>query len=309
MKICFVVSVYPRSQEDSEVPWLRKTVNHLREAGHDVTIYAPSFRGLKSHTIDGCPVKRFRYFKASLETLTHDEGAPNKIHKFHYKFITLFYVLMGILGLIRLNGKEKFDVLHVHWPAPHALFAFVAVLFRKTKIVLSFYTASLMLVKRFPWVKPLLRFFIKNADEIISISTFTGDLANSIYKRDMHIIPYGTTISPEAMAPQLKPNHRILTVGRVIERKGFNYLIKAMPDIRKKYKDATLTIVGGGPLRDELAALSESLGVGNCVTLPGKVSQEVLENEFSECNVFVLPSIVDSKGDTRRRNRSARWYR
>lgn len=298
MKICFVVSVYPRSQEDYEVPWLRKTVNYLREAGHDITIYAPSFKGLKSHEIDGCPVKRFRYFKASLETLTHDEGAPNKIHKFHYKFITLFYIFCGIFGLIRLHKKEKFDVLHIHWPAPHALFGFIAALFYKTKIVLSFYTASLMLVKRFPWVKLLLRFFIKNADEIISISTFTGDLTNSIYKRDMHIIPYGTTITPGLKTPKLIPNHRILSVGRVIERKGFSYLVEAMCEIRKKYNDATLTIIGGGPLRDELIALSKSLGVDECVSFSGKVSQEILEKHFSDCNVFVLPSIVDSKGDT-----------
>ncbi len=298
MKICFVVSVYPRKHNDSEVPWLRRTVNLLREAGHDITIYAPSFRGLRSHEIDGCPIKRFRYFFAPWETLTHDEGAPNKIHKFHYKIIMLFYFFFGTIGLMLFHAREKFDVLHVHWPAPHALFGFSALLIRKVKIVLSFYTASLMLVKRFPFVKHFLRFFIKHADGVIAISTFTGNLVKDICDRPLHIIPYGTTVSPHNELPPLSPNHRILGVGRIIERKGFDYLIRAMPIIKEKWPDARLTIAGGGPLRETLVSLTKSLNLESCVEIPGKVSQETLEELFAECNVFVLSSIVDSKGDT-----------
>ena len=298
MKICFIGSVYPRNHEDSEVPWLRKTVNLLREKGHEIVVYVPSFRGLKSHEIDGCRVRRFRYFFAPLETLTHDEGAPNKIHKFHYKIIMLFYFLFGTIGLMQLHRKEKFDVLHVHWPAPHALFAFFASLVCKTKIILNFYTSSLMLVKRFPFVKHLLCFFIKRADKIIAISTFTQDLVKDIYDRSIAIIPYGTTISPKGKLPPLEPNHRILSVGRIIERKGFAYLINAMPIILEKWPDAKLTIAGGGPLRERLIGLCKYLKIEESVSLPGKVSQRVLENLFSECNVFVLSSIIDSKGDT-----------
>ena len=298
MKICFIGSVYPRSHDDSEVPWLRKTVNLLREAGHEIVVYVPSFRGLKSHEIDGCRVKRFRYFFAPLETLTHDEGAPNKIHKFHYKIIMLFYFFFGTIGLMRFHRKERFDVLHVHWPAPHALFSFFASLVCKTKIVLSFYTASIVLVKRFPFVKYLLRFFIKRAASIIAISTFTRNLVKDIYDRPVTIIPFGTTISPKDKIPSLEPNHKILSVGRIIERKGFAYLINAMPIILEKWPDAKLTIAGGGPIRERLIGLCKSLKIEESVCLPGKVSQKVLENLFSECNVFVLSSIIDSKGDT-----------
>lgn len=298
MKICFIGSVYPRSHEDSEVPWLRKTVNLLREAGHEIVIYVPSFLGLKSHEIDGCRVKRFRYFLAPFETLTHDEGAPNKIHKFHYKIIMLFYFFFGTIGLMRFHRKERFDVLHVHWPAPHALFAFFASLVCKTKIVLNFYTASLMLVKRFPFVKYLLRFFIKRAAGIIAISTFTKNLVKDIYDCPITIIPYGTTISPKEKLPAFKPNHRILSVGRIIERKGFAYLINAMLKILEEWPDAELTIAGGGPLQQRLIDLSKYLKIDKQVSLPGKIPQETLESLFTECNIFVLPSIVDSKGDT-----------
>jgi glycosyltransferase involved in cell wall biosynthesis len=298
MKICFVVSVYPRKQDDLEVPWLRKTVGYLCDAGYEVTVYAPSFRGIRSHEIDGCKVKRFRYFLAPWETLTHDEGAPNKIHKFHYKVITCFYIFFGILGLIRLHRKEKFDVLHVHWPFPHGLFGIAASWFHKTKIVLSFYAADLLLVKRYPFVKRFLVYFIRHADQVIGISTFTTGLVREMHDRPVHIIPYGATVAPRNTNTAITRPYHILSVGRVIERKGFEYLIKAMPDICKQWPDAHLTIAGGGPLRDSLVELSKSLGVQEKVALPGKVPQETLEKYFEECAVFVLPSIVDSKGDT-----------
>ena len=106
-KICVIGSVFPRSPEDTEVPWHRQTVRRCRKRGLDVSVFVPSFRGLRDHEIDGIPVRRFRYFFAPLETLTHDEGAPNKIHKFHYKIITLFYLFFGTLRLCLLHRRER----------------------------------------------------------------------------------------------------------------------------------------------------------------------------------------------------------
>ena len=67
MKILVVSSVYPRFPEDSEVPWLRRSVACLKEKGNEIKILAPAYKGLKSHTIDGIEVKRFRYATKDLE--------------------------------------------------------------------------------------------------------------------------------------------------------------------------------------------------------------------------------------------------
>jgi glycosyltransferase involved in cell wall biosynthesis len=298
MKICFVTSVFPRHPDDLEVPWLRILVKRLRAKGHDIRIFVPSFRGLKSHAIDGIPVKRFRYFFAPWETLTHDEGAPNKIYKLHYKIISVFYILAGTLGLIRFHAKERFDILHVHWPFPHGIFGFVARMLVRSKIVLTFYGADMLLVKKYSFVKHFLRYFIKHADSVIAISSFTGKEVKAVYDRPLHIIPYGTAIALKTDLPPHTPGHRILSVGRMIERKGFAYLINAMPRVLATYPDARLTIAGGGALHADLVSLRDSLGLQQSVDLPGKVPNETLENLFASCDVFVLPSIIDSKGDT-----------
>jgi glycosyltransferase involved in cell wall biosynthesis len=298
MKICYVGSVFPRSNDDTEVPWLRKTVSLLIEQGHEITVFVPSFRGLKSHTIDGITVKRFRYFFAKWEDVTHDEGGPNKVHKLHYKIISAFYILSGSIQLAILHRKEKFDILHVHWPFPHGFLSTFAMMFHKTKVILNFHGACLLLAQRFPYVRWFLKCFIEKADAVIVNSSFTGKKVTDIYNRPIHVIPYGTTVIPKTTERKTVPGQHIFCVGRMIERKGFKYLIDAMPQVVKEFPGVTLTLAGGGPVRELLLQQVNNLQLQKNVNLPGKVSAEELERLFSQADMFILPAIVDKNGDT-----------
>jgi glycosyltransferase involved in cell wall biosynthesis len=299
MKVCHVVSVFPRFADDTEVPWLRQTLIRQRRRGMDAVVFAPSFRGCRSHEIDSVPVYRFRYFFKNFETLTHDEGAPNKIHKFHYKIITVSYILSGILHLIRFHRKERFDILHVHWPFPHGLLGVAARFFTPAKIVLTFYGADLLLMRRFGFVKAFLDWFIRTADAVIAISSFTAAEVKTIRDCTVDIIPYGTTISARRPDSDTVENGKmVLAVGRMIERKGFRYLVEAAPMIHEAHPDAHIWIVGGGPLLSDLNEFVNRSGCADYVHLPGKVSSERLEQFFAGCSIFVSPAIVDSNGDT-----------
>src|SRR5260370_30111825 len=119
LRIGVITSTYPRSDEDYEVPWLRESVNRIAARGHEVTVIAPSYSGLKNHLIDGIEVRRFRYAPPRLEKLTHGEGAPNKLKKNPFlKVLTLTYLLSGICSVWRICREKRIDVLHVHWPFP-----------------------------------------------------------------------------------------------------------------------------------------------------------------------------------------------
>src|ERR1700733_6546721 len=95
LNICMVTSTYPRHESDYAVPWLRESVRRLTDRGHKVTVLAPSYRGLQDHTIDGVSVKRFRYAPAAIETLTHEQGAPNKVGSIWKKLLGIPYVING----------------------------------------------------------------------------------------------------------------------------------------------------------------------------------------------------------------------
>ena len=103
---------------------------------------------------------------------------------------------------------------------------------------------------------------------------------------------------------------KILFVGRHIERKGICYLIEAAKHLpRDKFE---IRIVGVGDLTEQLKAQAEAMqsvilikseesSQGNQpadIIFTGKLSPEDLANEYKTANVFVLPAIVDHKGDT-----------
>ena len=298
MKVLSIVSVYPRFEADLEVPWLRISVSHLKNAGCQISIVAPSHKGLKSHEIDGVKVHRFRYAPASLEFLTHDEGAPSKIARNPFlQLLAVPYIISGSIKTLFLCLSLKPDILHVHWPFPHAFMAYFAAFFCKIPVILNFYGAELLLAKKKKWIRPILKMFIKKADLVIAISSFTAKEVKGIYNRSIEILPYGTTLNIKSKRQQClnSGKFRILFVGRHIERKGIEYLIKAAamlaPD---KFQ---IRIAGQGDLTQKLKkqAMEEA---PEQVEFLGKISKEDLEKEYETANCFVLPAIVDSRGDT-----------
>ncbi|MBU1017077.1 MAG: glycosyltransferase [Patescibacteria group bacterium] len=90
---------------------------------------------------------------------------------------------------------------------------------------------------------------------------------------------------------------KFVTVNRLVEKKGVEYAIKAMPYILKKYPKATYDIMGKGPLLESLQALVDKLGVGRSVKLLGFTPDEVLIKKLDEANVFLNPSVTAKDGD------------
>ena len=127
MKVLFIVTAYPRHEGDIITPWMGETIDRLRASGTDVEVLAPAYRGSKSGTINGVKVHRFRYAPASMETLTHDMPAVERIRR-SPAFLALLpgYVAAGSRAAARLAREGRFDVVHAFWPIPHGLFATAA---------------------------------------------------------------------------------------------------------------------------------------------------------------------------------------
>ena len=299
MRILVLSSVYARHPLDSEVPWMRESIRRLREAGHDVEILAPSWKGLSDHEIDGVRVHRFRYAPSSLEFLTHDEGAPSKTKGRPWlQMLAVPYILSGFLSCWKLAGRERFDLMHVHWPFPHGLIA-QAGRMRGLPVVLNFHGAELLLMRRKKWIRPILHWLLGQSEAVLCNSSFTRAKIEAVRKVPVELSPYGTTLpeSPAPSRPGRRPEDpfRILFVGRHIERKGIEHLIDAMAFLEGPR--FSLDIVGHG---DRTEALKErALATGDTrIRFPGKLSTEDLARAYATSDAFVLPAVVDSKGDT-----------
>jgi glycosyltransferase involved in cell wall biosynthesis len=89
----------------------------------------------------------------------------------------------------------------------------------------------------------------------------------------------------------------ILSVGRLVEKKGFPDLIAACARLRQAGERFRCAIYGEGPLHGQLAALIERLELADCVTLAGECSQAQLIPIFQRADIFALAPFVTDDGD------------
>jgi colanic acid/amylovoran biosynthesis glycosyltransferase len=90
-------------------------------------------------------------------------------------------------------------------------------------------------------------------------------------------------------------SRNVLFVGRLVKKKGCEQLIRAMALVQKRVPEATLTIIGDGPLRPQLQLLASSL-LRSCLFL-GSQPRDVVRKWMNASMVFSVPSVVATSGD------------
>ncbi|MEQ8839144.1 MAG: glycosyltransferase [Lacipirellulaceae bacterium] len=297
LRILLVTSTYPRHEEDYAVPWLRESVRQLSLRGHEVTVLAPAYRGLPDHDLDGVTVKRFRYANAEWETLTHEGGAPARISNPLFQLLAAPYVAAGCLAARRLARQQEFDIVHTHWPFPHGPIGASAARAAKVPHVVTSHGAGLAIARRKKWVRPILRHSLQAADLSIANSMDTAEKVREVSGVDSLVLPFGTTVAAKNIPAPKNRIPRILFTGRLIERKGVEYLLKAADRVLRK-REAQFVICGDGPARDRLERLCSDLSLDHAIRFLGFVSNEWLNEEYSRCDIWVNPAVIDRRGDT-----------
>jgi glycosyltransferase involved in cell wall biosynthesis len=100
-------------------------------------------------------------------------------------------------------------------------------------------------------------------------------------------VPYPSTANPVA---------RIISVGRLVAFKGFDYLIDACGELARRGLDFTCEIIGDGPLRDDLQERIDTLKLSPRVKLPGSLSQGAVIEKLRVADIFALASVTDKQG-------------
>ena len=293
-----VTSTYARSEDDCQVPWMRELIVQMKNYPCNIRVLAPAFKGLKSHSIDGVPVHRFRYAPKSIETLTHDEGAPNKVRSLFFQLLAIPYILMGALSVLWWCVRFKIQVLHVHWPFPHGLYAILPKYLLGVKIVAMSHGAELAIARRSRPVHKVLSWLLGSADVRCTNSSHTAsEVARVSGCKDSVILPYGATVRCKSgtLEPLKKP--LLLFCGRLVQRKGIDVLLNALPKVLESI-DVDVVITGEGDRKLEWEKLSDELGLSEVVKFPGFVSDEELSRLYASCSIYVHPAIYDDNGDT-----------
>ncbi|MDP2630347.1 MAG: glycosyltransferase family 4 protein, partial [Candidatus Uhrbacteria bacterium] len=86
----------------------------------------------------------------------------------------------------------------------------------------------------------------------------------------------------------VKDKKIILTVGRLVKRKGHEYVLRALPGVLAQEPDVVYCIIGDGPYRKELEALTDELGMRHDVLFAGALSSEDIAQWYAACTVFIM---------------------
>ncbi|MGM0443968.1 MAG: glycosyltransferase [Fibrobacterota bacterium] len=300
MKILTFTHVFPRSAEDSVAPFLLNYHQALAQQGVETVVLAPHNRGLKTYEErDGFRIYRFRYGTDSMERLAYRGQMHELVLKnLMNKFLFLLYCISAFFSLLRVMHREKPDLVHVHWWIPSGILMYMASFFTRIPYVITTHGTDVFILKRFSFLKfPAARVFSRAA-RIHVISTYVKQRVLAFCPKttariDTIPMPIREDVYPDRV-PQFITGTRLLSIGRLIERKGFAHLIEAAGQLPSEYK---LTIVGTGPLEETLNQMIAEKNLQEQVRIVSPVSPAELGQIFSEHEIFILPSITDWKGE------------
>jgi glycosyltransferase involved in cell wall biosynthesis len=301
MKILYISQLfYPALYGGGEYifyHWARELVRR----GHDILVITQRIRGSSEEEIVG-GVRIFRVGSAidlggTLPTSTK---------------VNLSFLLAALRKGSFLLRNNRIDIIHSNAYIPVISGQFLASWFKKPHIV-SYHDVYLNSQEDF-WKKwseqkgvsrtsrflgPLLEKFIAKlpATRYHTVSESSrNDLLSLGIKKEVAVIPNGLDPEDYQCSEVRKEPHTCIYVGRLVFYKNIETIVRAFKSVVEVIPDAKLIIVGDGPMRENLEALSASLSLSNNVIFTGRVSHEQKVRLIRQSSFLVLPSLVEGFG-------------
>ncbi len=303
-KILVLSSTFPRWPQDTTPAFVFQLCQEVAGSYAVVALVPHAPRAKKEELLKGILVKRFSYFwPASLQKLCYDGGIiPNFKKSFLAKVQLPLLVFFEMMSAFFVMRTERPALIHAHWMLPQG---FVGVILKKmfhVPLIVTVHGSDL-----FPLRNPLLLklggFIFKNADVITvnSSATLEEVVRRGGDAQKIRRIPMGINLALFKNRSRAKPkkyakNKLLLSVGRLSDQKGLQYLITALPTILKKYPQAKLLIIGEGPYKSSLENCAAVYGVDSAVEFLGALTQEGLCQYYNFSDVFVMPSLATKSG-------------
>ena len=145
---------------------------------------------------------------------------------------------------------------------------------------------------------------LQRSDRIIAISRYTAgqaEQANAVDPARMRVLHNCLDPQLELAAPGTRRTDRpsLLTVARMSlaeQYKGHDVVIRALPDLLRRFPDLCYDIVGDGDARPGLETLAQQMGVAEAVRFHGLVSEAALRQHYAQASLFIMPSRAEGFG-------------
>jgi len=273
---------------------MQSIAKQIAAMGHDVDILTSNITFGYNDTID----YGIRVFAVpSVRKGIHDCG-------FRGAFTFVFFAYFKILKLVRY---KKYDIVHYYFSLPTAFLSLLPGKHRCVPYIISLRGSDVpnydIFNKKLELLHliflPITKLIWKRAKAVIAVTTSLKQTAlNTNPNQLIDVIPNGIDTNIFSPAVDYKGNDnkfRLITVSRLIERKGIQYVLNALSEINDE--SIHLTIIGEGNFEDELRDICEKHGLNNVVTFMGFRRRDTIPAYFSKSDVFILPSLAEAFGN------------
>ncbi|KRT65818.1 MAG: glycosyl transferase group 1 [Candidatus Dadabacteria bacterium CSP1-2] len=312
MKIGFIVSSFPSLSQT----FILNQITGLLDLGHDVEIFARNnpnepkkhpdiykyHLNQRTHYMPHIPHSILkRRLKAIYLIITNFHKSPFNIlkllniPKYGKDTLSLIYTLIPFLD-------KSFDILHCHFGPNGIISLYLKEMGISGKYITTFHGYDISGYPRIMGENIYNNLFRK-----VDLITWNANLTKRCVielgcdEDKIIILPYGIRIEKFRFSErkvQDKEPIRILTVGRLVEKKGHEYAIKAIAEVVKRHGNIEYMIAGDGPSRSKLENLVVTLEIENYVKFLGAVDQDEVLKLYERSHIFLLSSVTASDGDS-----------
>lgn len=218
--------------------------------------------------------------------------------------------LLLAVQVYRIVKKEKIQVVVVSHILPVGTVLFFLHFIIKIPYIIVGHGMDAALPLNNPWKKYLCSLILKNAKAVIANSKKTAENFEKLggQKEKMYIIypcpsldqekNLKNSTRSEEVFERVKDKKVLLSVSRLVERKGHSYVLDALPLIRVVHPDCVYVIVGDGPNRVALERRVSELELDDCVFFCGELQGDDICKWYGRCNVCILTPYELSNRDT-----------
>jgi len=308
IKVYSLATTYPESKDSKKPKFVHLINKELAKFDVQIKTITPhSKNALTTEEMDSVQIRRFKFLPEDYEfnySSIPDEVRRTKFGYFKVMIMSLTFFWVTFFECLR----ERPDIIHAHWAFPCGVIAYFMSFFFHSKFIVTIHGGEIPFVKKHKLLKRMVVSALNNSVLVCANSNYSK---NEYVKMGVNQDKIITLFVPPSF---VKHSHNLSSVktfrekyadssekvvlfcGRLVERKGVEFLIRAINEL--KINNVRLIIVGGGELLEKLQSLTNSLGLDDKITFAGRASTKELGEFHDISNVFVCPSIVDSNGNT-----------
>jgi glycosyltransferase involved in cell wall biosynthesis len=305
--VVMIATSYPRFPGDGIGSFMEPIARGVAARGHAVHLVAPWHPAITRQSVeDGVRFHFFRYAPvASLSVFGYASGlhADTVLKPAAYGVAPLA-VLSGWRMARAVAARIEATVIHAHWIVPGGVIGALAR--GRRPLVVSAHGSDVFVAERVALARRAARGVLARAGWITACSDDLRDRAIALgAPRDrIETVPYGVDADRFAPDPEAGREVRaqlglgdaplVVAAGRLVRKKGFEYLIGAADAIGRDHPAARIVIAGAGDLQAELGALAAGRPA---IRLVGRQDQHQVARLVAAADVVVVPSVRDEAGN------------